>query len=309
MVNKNVMKGLFLGVGLIVVLLGIFWFASGQKMSTASEAGVPVSTTASDCPVAENLQFNALDNAKPSTSVTATTYVWGPDGKIIATALSNDTSLGVTGGLTYTFLADGSSMFAQKFTKTMSCSGNQHASASIPLADTSATISFINTDGVTVNAVGANESVTTGQAIDPTIKVKNGAQNKYITSPYCGEYVITIKYSNVSAWDLSKSTIQGCTPTSVPVAEAGASHQAFKCSAPDGVIGKFQGDIRAVHLALLSTGDVYSLASYDINTFKVYPMDNVVNTQTGVPMGCVVENDQGTVSQTAVTSGGIFYMR
>jgi hypothetical protein len=297
------------GAGLVLILLMGWMFLGGKSLSATQEPGVPVSTVASNCPVAENLQLYASDYAKAGTGATVTAIVYGPDGKIVTTSLSNNTNLGVTGGLTYTLLVDGTNMFAEKVTKTMSCSGNQQVTASIPQADTGATITFVNSDGVTVNAVGANETVTTGQAIDPTIKIKNAVQDKFVTSPYCGQYLITVKFSNVSAWDLSKSTIQGCVSHPVPVAEAGASHQAFLCSAPDGVVNKFQGDIRAVHLALLSSGDVYSLASYDINTFKVYPLDNVVNSKTGVPLGCVPENDVGTASQTAITSGGIFYMK
>lgn len=308
--NKNLMKGLLIGVGLVVILLGAYIFLGGKPLSTAqASAGVPTSTTASNCPVAENLQLNSMDYAKAGTGVTTTSYVYGPDGSILSTSLSNNTNFGVTGGLTYTFLTDGTNMFSQKSSVTMSCSGNQQATTKNPQADTGATIVFVNSDGVTVNAVTANESVVAGQAIDPTIKVKNAVQDKYVTSPYCGEYVLTVKFANVSAWDLSKSTVQGCTPTPVPVAEAGASHQAFKCTAPDGVVNKFQGDIRAMHFALLSTGDIYSVATSDNIVFKVYPEDNVVNSKSGIPLGCVAENDVGTPAQTAITSGGTYYMR
>lgn len=310
-INANMMKGMGIMLVLIVAVAGIWMFASGYKYTAATPGVEPPSQAdqASACPVAEYLSVKSLDFAKPGTGVASTSYVYNADGSVRTSGLANDTAHGISGYSTYTVLADGTNMFANKVQKRVGCNGNELVTVQIPQADTGATITFINSDGVTVNAAAANESVTAGQAIDPTIKVKNSAQFKYVTSPFCAEYVITVKFANVSAWDLSKSTISGCTTTTVPVAEAGASHQAFKCSAPDGVTSKFQGDIRAVHMALQATGTVWGTAGDDTITFKVYPEDNVPHSMTGQPMGCVVENDVGTVAQTAITSGGSFIMR
>lgn len=319
MASKNAKMWTYIIVGafLAVVIGGAalyLYLAGGGQLSAAAtttqQAGVTTHPTETQaCAVAMYAQVAANDYAKPGTGVTVTSYVYDNMGNVKATSLANTTNFGISGYKTYTFLVDGTNMFAQKVEKTFGCNGNEIVDARIPQADTSATISFINTDGVTINAATANESVATGQSITPTIKVKNGASYKYVTSPYCGKYVITVQFSNVTAWDLSQSTITGCTEVPVPKVQRGTAHQAFECNAADGVVGNFQGDSRAVHLALLPTGDVYALASYDTITFKVYPEDNVPNSLNGMPMGCVPENDVGTAAQTAVTSGGTYYMR
>jgi hypothetical protein len=307
------MMGMVYALALILILAGVYVVASGQQIAAGgyeSQGGVNTyEDQTKSCPVAMNVQVMSTDYAKAGTGASTTSYVYDNLGNVKATSLANQTDLGVSGYKTYTFLTDGSNMFAHKYEHTFGCNGNEVVNAKVPQADTSATISFINTDGVTINAATANESVTTGQSITPTIKVKNGASYKYITSPYCTKYVITLQAANISAWDLSQTTIDGCTEISVPKVERGTAHQAFECSAPTGVIGNFQGDARAVHLALLPTGTVNGVATDDYWVFKVYPEDNVPNSITGMPMGCVAENNVGTAAQTAITSGGTYWMR
>jgi hypothetical protein len=311
MVDKKIVWGMGIGLMLVLALVGVYVLAGGTLAATsqAAQAGVnPTPTPGNSCPVAMNTQMTAANYAKSGSFESVTVYPYDNTGKPGA-SFANNTNYAVSGYYTYTFLVDGTNMFADKVTKTYGCNGNENVQSAVAEADTGATISFINTDGVTINSAANNETVVAGQSIDPTIKVKNAAQDKFVTSPYCKAYVVTVKFANVSAWDLSKSTISGCTGTSVPVAEAGASHQAFLCSAPDGVVNKFQGDIRAAHFGLLSSGDIYSIATSDRITFKVYPEDNVLNSKTGMPMGCLPENDIGTVAQTAITSGGVYYMQ
>lgn len=253
---------------------------------------------------AQNIQFTGYDYASGTGLSGEVANVYDSGNNLIKSSLAIATNYATNYGGTYTLYTTKTGYFPVITPVTTSCTQTAPLISVKEAAVDTSTLAFINNDGLTANAVStATQAIGSGDAKTMTMVISGAASQKYMTDPVCGnggQFVVVANFTNYTGEiDPTATNLIGCTPTAVPSAVSG-SGLAWLCNG-----NVYNYATARYQLTLASKAGINPGA--EAVSISIYPVTGTLSSSaTGTkPMSCVVQNDAGTASGTAL-SGTIY---
>lgn len=217
---------------------------------------------------------------------------------LIKSQLNLSTALPTNYGRSYNFYGNGSGYFSNLIPYTAPCNEvAPNVRGDFAAIDTS-TVTFLNEGGIVQNTGTNNQTFAAGAQHTVTMRLTGAASNKYMTDPVCGKFYVGVTLTNNSEWDTSLTNMPACTKIGVSQVGAAAGEDlAFLCNG-----NVFNGEYKDWQVVMKAKTSVAPI-TYNNVTFSVRPIGNTLSSSNlgSMPMGCVVENDAGSASYSALT--------